>query len=223
MYNLKLAKSKANNQSSKIGPFEKALDKNRNSYDLKANDNPSSHESLLQQDRKGDQYKTTEAQMERKSSDNPKKITEKNLEREKMGSLYVPAINAFVEELIQDRRKEFTKLQTKKENDWTLESSTQNADLPEWPQIADQHDKRVLPNDIDREPNGEALLGGKILKASVNDAVLAIKSGETNKYDKEIVEILKVAHDQSRDLTKQEKHYINELKKIRTSMFLKEV
>lgn len=223
MFNLKTAKSKASNQSSKIGPFEKSLNKKRESYDLKADDNPSSHEALLQPDRKGEIDKTTEAQIERKSSGDKEKITEKKFEREKLGTLYVPAINAFVEELVQERRKEFTSLEDKKEGNWTLEPTTQNGDLPKWPQIAAQHNKKVLPNDVNRDPNGEALLGGKVLKASVNDVVMAVKCGETKNYDGQIVEILKVAHDQNRDLTVKEKHYISELKRMRTFDFLKEV
>jgi len=221
MFNYKKAKA-VKSQSSRISPSEKSLEENRGLYDLEADDNPSTHESLLEQDRKGEIDKTTEAQMKREAGEAKRQITEKNLKREKIGTLYVPAINAFVEELVQERRKEYTDMQQKKEGHWTLDKADQNADLPKWPAIAEQHDKMVLPNDVDRKPNDEPLIGGKILKASVDDVVLAVKCGATKNYDERIVEVLKMAHDQNRDLSVTEKNYINDVKQRRTMEYLKE-
>ena len=210
---------------SKIAPFEKALEGNRKELSNIADDNPETHEGLLKQQRKQDKALTsdvpTDGQMSnRKSSDN--KILEKQMEREKLGDLYIPSINAFVEKMVQDRRKEFTKA-TKKESNWTTKKPKQNGALPAWPKNAPQHDKKVLNNDVNRKPNEEALIGGKIIKASVNDAVLAIKSGATKSFDQQIVDILKRADDEKRDLTTSEKAHINNLKQTRTREYVREV
>jgi len=222
MFNLKQAKSRANAQSGKIAPAEKALEKSRESLQDVANDNPSIHEELLEKDRKVEAETITEDQMERPKS-GVAQILEKNIKHKKLGDLYVPAINAFVEKIVQDRRKEFTKFEKKKEN-WTTKKPTQNADLPAWPKQAPQPDGNLLPNDVDRkQPNTEPLIGGIIAKASVDEAAKAIKTGATKTYDEQVVNILKTAHDESRDLYEDEKKKIAEIKKSRTYQFLKEV
>ena len=139
-----------------------------------------------------------------------------------MGDLYVPAINAFVEKMIQDRRSEFTKAQ-KKEDNWTTKSPTQNGGLPKWPKVAPQSDKATITNTIDRKPNQEALIGGSIIKASVDDAVKAIKTGATKTFDERIVAFLKKANDEGRDLTQDEKKKIEEIKLSRTQQYLREL
>jgi len=221
MFNLKRAKTKTSSESSKIAPEEKALEKNRESLDNVASDDPSVHESLLKKDRKGNLYETTEGRMDRKKADMPEEIAEKRMKREKIGELYMPAINTFVEKIVQKRRKNFTSREEKKGGNWTLDPPTQNGALPKWPKVVQRRDKTNLNNDINRNFDREPLIGGKIVKASIDDTVVAIKSGATKPYDEKIVSILKRADNESRDLTKEEKNKINELKKARTHEYLR--
>ena len=217
MFNLKKAKSK------NVAPFEKALETNRTGLQNTADENPSIHEDMLKQDRKDEFETITESQLDEKQiCKGDFQIAEKAMKREKLGELYVPAINAFVEKIVQDRRKEFTSA-TKKESNWTTEKPTQNGDLPAWPKNAPQHDKKVIPNDVDRKQNQEALIGGNIVKASVNKAAYAIKTGSTIGYDRQIVEILKKANNESRELTNKERDRIVELKKTRTQNYIRKV
>ena len=207
-------------ESKKVSVYNRALEKERKKLKELANDNPSTHESLLDDDRKGEVNTITEGQMKEEGSDN--QIIEKQIKREKLGDLYVPAINAFVDGIIQERRKDFVKKTEQKSGNWTLDPPKQNADLPKWPSIAKQHDNTVLHNQVDRKPD-EALVGGKIVKASIDQTVAAIKTGETLDYDAKIVDVLKKANEEKRDLNSSEKEQINNLKKARSEKYLKMV
>lgn len=218
MFNLKRAKKAWDTKN--VTPSEKGLEKNRNEMEEVANDNPSTEGKALIEEHKGNTYVPTEGQFAKGSTEIPS-ITEKSLgNRKKIGDLYVPAINAFVEEIVQERRKDFVKLQKQKKDNWTLQPQTQNADLPKWPKSPEQTDAKTLPNDVDRTPNKEPLIGGIIVKSSVDNMAKAIKQGSTKSYDSKIVSILKNA--QGRDLTEKEKTEINEIKKTRTMAYIKE-
>lgn len=214
MWNFKKAKK------SEFSPADKTLLKSREKRQNTAvNPSPITDKQLEPQHAK-DNRKPTEGQFEKRTgTDN--KITEKQMKREKVGELYVPAINSFVDQLVQERREVFTKMQKNDKEDWTLAPTTQNGDLPAWPQVKLQHDKTVLPNDVDRKED-EPLIGGKILSASIDNAVSAIKTGKTLNYDEQIVNILKKANVEKRDLNDSEKKNIAELKIKRSKEYIKE-
>jgi len=205
----------------KIKPFNKLLEDVREDGELSEIENPSTHEDLLDDDRDNkNEEVTTEARLEHTESKEDYKIIEKQLKHDKIGEIYVPTIQAFVEDLSRERyEKEYKpKENIVDKNHWTLEKSTQNKELPEWPKSPVQHDKPVLPNSPNRKMT-EPLVGG-IKKASINNVVLSIKSGDTYKYDSQILDILKKAESEGREINKQEKKQINELKKARTQAFL---
>ena len=210
-FNLKEAKKK-----STVQPGEQQLQGDRERFDLAPAD-ATTTESLLDEERRGYQKATTEGQFD-KRKDGEAAITEKQMDRPTEASLFVPAISAVVTDIVNKRRSEFTSLQEKDKDHWTMAKTTQNADLPKWPGTASQPDDIQLANDPRRKPDemiGKAAsVGGMIRVAS------AVRKGETADYDQQILAVLKPAIDAGRELTTAEQNKIASLKQARTTSIL---
>lgn len=135
--------------------------------------------------------------------------------------LTVPPINALVEKMRQDR---FAKdYHPEKSKHWSFNfKSDQNGSLPKWPKSPDpkgvnQYDPEQWNRD---HPEAEEIVKG-VTKASIDELVHKIKSGETREHDSAIVAILKQANLENRDLTAIEQSTISHLKIARTNAFLK--
>lgn len=180
----------------KVKSFDRLLEDARESGSLSVDENPSTHEDLLDENRKDkDGTMIIESDFCREDKE-LNKIIEKKLKHEKAGEILVPSINSFVKDIEDERRKAWKEEENIVDKDhWTLKETTQNADLSEWPKMTLQK------------------------KASIDNVVKAVKIGETSYYDDQILIILKKANSESRELTQSEKEEISKLKIARTKAF----
>lgn len=134
-------------------------------------------------------------------------------------TLYVPPINDLVERLRQARNSEYT---VQKDSHWSTQPNTQNEGLPEWPKQAPQHDKQVVNNDSRRfqDESVKPLEGFHVKASDFTKVAIGIKLGSSSEYDNAIRMILKVANDERRELTDEEKSLVQDLKKDRTLALL---
>ena len=206
----------------------------------KADDNASITENNLTH-RKGYEETIVEDHLTESSSNNAQ-ILEKALKEidsdyiEQQGQqaqLTVPPINVLVEKLRSSRREQRNE---KKEAHWsiTFNEKRQQGSLPKWNKNAPQHDKVVLNNDPQRFENipndptkinkhqPKPLVGG-ITTADIDGVVTSVKTGKTQEYDTAIMAILRLAHEESRELTGVEQNTIVNLKTARTRKLLHHV
>lgn len=200
----------------------------------KADDDASIWEKNLPH-RKGYEQTSTEDQLKGEQkladSENPK-VVEKELESASSGlvthrsdaaELTVPPINALVERIRQKRHaEEYT---VDKNSHWShsFNEKKQQGGLPKWKKNAPQHDKPVLNNDPGRFAAGDDPIAkpkvqplGDITTADVDRVALGIKTGRAAEYDGAIMAILRLAHDERRELTDIERSTIVDLKEART-------
>ena len=198
----------------------------------------------------GDKDKVIEDQMQEQHSTESKdaEVVEKVLNKAESyvshrndGTwLPMPAINAVVEKMRQNRAEDYNE---QKEAHWSLtyDEKGQFGDLPKWPKNAPQHDKLSLPNDPRRfedmdhlpayykQPDNDAArknekdvkpLVGDLTTADVDRVVANIKTGKSMDYDSAIYAILNQCDTERRELTPVEQKTISELKIARTQSML---
>lgn len=208
----------------------------------KANDDAPIPEKQLPH-RDGFDQKITEDQMknEHEWSDNEKaKPIEKLLEsatskyvkhRSDAGDLTVPPINVLVEKMRQKRLAEDYNVNKKPHWSHTFNEKKQQGSLPKWNKNAPQNDKLALNNDPDRFPgtNDDPIefhtekikpLVGNITTADIDRVVARIKTGQAVEYDSAIMAILRLAHDEKRELSNVEQKTIVDLKIARTNQMM---
>jgi len=208
----------------------------------KANDSAPIWEKQLPH-RDGFDQKTTEDQMKSKHEwgDNKKpKPIEKLLEsatsnyvkhRSDAGNLSVPPINVLVEKMRQKRLA--NDYETDKKSHWShsFNENKQQGSLPKWNKNAPQHDKPVLNNDPSRFAGTDAdpveihkekiqPLVGNITTADINRVATNIKTGQSTEYDSAIMAILRLAHNERRELSNVEQKTIVDLKIARTDQMI---
>ncbi len=189
--------------------------------------------------REGYEQTVTEDQIDR-DSDKEAQIIEKVLEsadspyvthRSDASQLTVPPINALVEKIRQKRLAEDWKIQKDPHWSHTFNENKQKASLPKWSKNAPQHDKPVLHNDPDRFTGSNAdpaefhkdkitPLVGDITTADVDRVAYGVKTGQSIDYDNAIMAILRLAHDEHRELTQVEQKTVVNLKTARTKKLL---
>jgi len=213
-------------------PYEKYL--RENPLEPKSDDNTPIFEKKLTH-RDGYKMKITEDQMNEKHNvkeSESVKVLEKNLNdnsgkyinhRSDAAQLSVPPINALVEQIRQKRLE--TDYKVDKNSNWTVsfDDKKQNGSLPKWKKNISQHDKISLENDPDRFNQSELKpkpLIGDITTADVDRIAHGIKTGASSEYDNAMMAILRLAHDERRELTDVEKKTVVSLKKSRTKNFL---
>lgn len=193
--------------------------------------------------RDGFEQKITEDQMksEHEWGENEKvKPIEKMLEsatskyvkhRSDASDLTVPPINALVEKMRQKRLAEDYKVDTKPHWSHTFNEKKQQGSLPSWSKNAPQHDKPVLNNDPNRfsgtnddptEFHTEKIrpLIGNITTADIDRVAINIKTGRAAEYDGAIMAILRLAHNEKRELSRVEQKTIVDLKIARTDQMM---
>lgn len=176
--------------------------------------------------RKGDQSTITEGQIKDRKSEKESQIIEKILNkdngkytdyRKAEESLIVTPINKLVENIRQDRLEKDWK--TSVESHWsqTYNEKEQFGSLPKWKKNAPQaHENETSKSNWD-ESHTES---GSQKFASLDRAAEAIKSGESIKYDTIIVAILQQAKKDGRELSKEERKAISDLKISRTNFLI---
>jgi len=201
----------------------------------KANDDASVWEKNLPH-RDGFEQTITEGQMKSEQewgdSENPK-VIEKELEssssslvthRSDAADLTVPPISALVERIRQKRVAEEYSYTKKSHWSCSFNEKKQQGSLPKWPKNAPQHGKLVLNNDPRRftagddpvaKPKIQPLIGN-ITTADIDKVAKGIKTGQSAEYDGAIMAILRLAHDERRELTDVERSTVVDLKKTRT-------
>lgn len=207
-----------------------------------ANDNAPIPEKQLPH-RDGFEQKITEDQIksEHEWGDNEKaKSIEKLLEsatsqyvkhRSDAGNLSVPPINVLVEKMRQKRLAEDYKVSKTPHWSHTFDEKKQQGSLPTWDGNVSQHDKYVLNNDPGRfsgtntnpvEFHTEKIhpLVGNITTADVDKVATHIKTGQTAEYDTAIMAILRLAHNEKRELSNVEQNTIADLKIARTKQII---
>ena len=241
MFNLKTAKKITSPQ-----PGEKYL--RDHNLGPKADDEQPIGEKMLPH-RVGDQYVTTEKQMEEAKKHNEKdaQLIEKLFDevksyvphRNSSTWLKVPPLAALVEDLRQTRMEDW---KTIKEEHWSIanDDQAQLGELPAWPKMLKQHDKIVLNNDprrfdIKGLPSNEDQskndknrykmnyvkpLVGNVTVADFSQIASQIKTGASIDYDTAIVAILRESEKEQRELTEVEKKAISDLKIKRTQSLL---
>lgn len=150
--------------------------------------------------------------------------------RSDAAELSVPPMNALVERIRQKRLADDYKVD--KEPHWShsFNEKKQQGSLPKWPKNAPQHEKLVLNNDPDRfaagtdpteKPKIQPLVGN-ITTADVDRVALGIKTGKAGDFDGAIMAILRLAHDERRELTDVEQATVVDLKKARTQELMQQ-
>lgn len=232
MFNLK------NNKVAQVQPYEKY---NRaNSLGPKVDETPSITEKKLTH-RNGYEETTVQDQLtaEHTNKEKSAQITEKKLETEtsdfveyrKDFALAVPPINVLVEQIRQKRLAE--DYHPEKTSNWThsYDDKAQLGSLPKTKKNTGQHDKVVLNNDPDRFTSSSVdpttidkakitPLVGKITTADIHRVADGIKTGGSTDYDTAMMAILRLAHDERRELTAIERNTIVNLKIARTNKLL---
>lgn len=231
MFNLKHSKTAQS-------PYEKYLrDENEGP---KADDNAPIAEKKLPH-REGFEQKVTEDQMLPEHEWSEKKeaqVIEKVLDsadsayvthRSDAAELTMPPINVLVEKIRQKRLAE--DYSVSKDPHWshTFNEKKQQGSLPKTPKNAPQHDKPVLNNDPNRFSGASAdpvatqkiqPLIGDITTADVDRVAFGIKTGQSMQHDTAILSILRVAHDERRELNGVERQTVVRLKTARTKKLL---
>jgi hypothetical protein len=172
-------------------------------------------------------------------SENPQ-VIEKVLEtatspyvthRSDAAELTVPPINALVEKIRQKRLAEDYEEEKKPHWSHSFNEKKQQGSLPKWKKNAPQHDKPVLNNDPGRFSGTNAdptkfhtekiqpLVGG-ITTADMDRVAFGIKTGRSMEYDNAILAILRLAHDERRNLTEVERKTVTNLKIARTNKLM---
>lgn len=222
-------------------PYEKYLrDKN---LGPKANDDAPIAEKQLPH-RDGFEQTITQDQMKNEHEVGEKeeaKPIEKLLEsatskyvkhRSDAGDLSVPPINALVEKMRQKRLAEDYKVNKNSHWSHTFNEKKQQGSLPKWNKNAPQHDKPVLNNDPDRFAGTNAdpvefhteniqPLIGDITTADVDKVATMIKTGQSAEFDGAIMAILRLAHNEKRELSNVERKTIVDLKVARTEQMMR--
>jgi len=190
--------------------------------------------------REGYEQTVTEDQMTDRDWDDKKEaqIVEKVLEssdspyvthRSDAADLTMPPINVLVEKIRQERlAKDYN---VDKDPHWshTFNEKKQQGSLPKWKKNAPQHDKPVLNSDPGRfsgsadpvKTRSLQPLVGDITTADVDRVAFGIKTGQSMEHDTAILSILRVAHDERRELNDVEKQTVARLKIARTNSLLK--
>lgn len=146
-------------------------------------------------------------------------------------NLSVPPINALVEKIRQKRLAEDYKVNKKPHWSHTFNEKKQQASLPKLNKNAPQHDKHVLNNDSERFSGTNAdpvnfhtekiqPLVGNVTTADVNKVATHIKTGQSAEYDNAIMAILRLAHNEKRELSNVERKTIVDLKVARTEQMM---
>lgn len=224
-FNLKKAKKEAGKNS--VKPYEKYI--RDESIEKPSKQYPDTTEKALP-DRKGDNHDVIGRQIIEEHTNKQAQTIEYVLNNVKSWyphrfkdtfskNLLVPPINDLVARLRSARNDDY---EIKNEKHWTTEKNTQNAGLPEWPAQASQHDKPVINNDSRRftEDTVEPLQGFKVSSSDLKKVAIGIKLGSSSEYDNTIRMILKIANDERRELTEEEKSLVQDLKKDRTLALL---
>lgn len=208
----------------------------------KADDKVSIQEKNLPHRQKKELEKTTEDQMtSKRSQSSASQVVEKELNsakspyvthRDEIQDLKIPAINALVEQIRQKRLAEDFKTDKKPHWSQTFNEQKQQGALPKFPKNAPQHTKPVLGNDPNRfssvsddptesSQNKIKPLVGNITTADVDKIAHGIKTAASTDHNTAIMAILRLAHDERRELTNVEKKTIVNLKLARNEMLLK--
>jgi len=204
----------------------------------KADDDASISEKNLPHRDGSEEEKTTEAQLKNeKKSDNPQ-VIEKELEsassslvthRSDAADLTVPPINVLVERIRQKRLADDYSVSKKSHWSHSFNEKKQQGSLPKTPKNAPQHGKAVLGNDPQRFTAGDdptvkpeiRPLIGDITTADIDRVAIGIKTGQSAEYDGAIMAILRLAHDERRELTNVESNTIVDLKTARTKELMR--
>jgi len=151
--------------------------------------------------------------------------------RSDAAQLTVPPINALVEKIRQKRLADDWKETKYPHWSHTFNENKQQGALPKWSKNAPQHDKTVLNNDPNRFTGTNAdptafhkdtikPLIGDITTADIDRVAFGVKTGQSMDYDNAIMAILRLAHDERRELTKVEQKTVVNLKTARTKKLL---
>jgi hypothetical protein len=193
--------------------------------------------------RDGYEQTTTEDQMKSKhewAKDESPKPIEKVLEsatsdyvthRSDAADLSVPPINVLVEKMRQKRLAEDYDVSKNPHWSHTFNEKKQQGSLPKSSKNAPQHDKYVLGNDPDRFEGTNAdpvdfhketihPLIGNITTADIHNVASAIKMGKSAEYDNAIMAILRLAHNEKRELSNVERKTVVDLKVARTEQMM---
>lgn len=208
----------------------------------KANDDAPIPEKQLPH-RDGFDQKITEDQMtsEHEWGDSEKaKTIEKLLEsatsgyvkhRSSAGDLVSPPLDVLVEKMYQKREAEDYKVDKKSHWSHTFNEKKQSGSLPKWNKNFPQHEKHVLGNDPSRfsgnntdpvEFHNETIspLVGNITTADIDQVAVSIKTGKSAEFDSAIIAILRLAHDEKRELSEVEQKTVVDLKVSRTEQMM---
>lgn len=151
--------------------------------------------------------------------------------RSDAGDLSVPPINVLVEKMRQKRLANDYKVDKKSHWSHTFNENKQQGALPKWKKNAPQHDKYVLNNDPARfsGTNDDPVnfhndkiqpLIGNITTADIDRVAINIKTGRSAEYDSAIMAILRLAHNEKRELSNVERKTIVDLKETRTKQMM---
>lgn len=218
-------------------PYEK-YHRNEN-VGPKADDNDPIAEKTLTH-RNGYEQTITEDQMKDRKAEGDAQVVEKLLEsttskyvthRSDAAELTVPPISALVEKIRQGRASD---REESKKSHWsqTFDEKKQQGSLPKWSKNVPQDDKPALNNDPRRfsgskdgptdfhEDKIQPLIGG-LTMADVRHVADAIKSGQAKEYDNAMGAILRLAHEEGRELTSIERKTVVNLKIARTNILIK--
>lgn len=152
--------------------------------------------------------------------------------RSDAGNLSVPPMSALVEKIRQKRLAEDYNVDKSPHWSHAFNEKKQLGSLPKWQKNAPQHDKPVLNNDPDRFAGTNAdpvefhtekiqLLVGNITTADVDKVATMIKTGQTTEFDGAIMAILRLAHNEKRELSNVEQKTIVDLKVARTEQMMR--
>ncbi len=214
----------------------------------KADDNAPIHEKMLPH-RQGYDQTVTEDQIkgehewgesEKKATSEKTQIVEKKLEsaksdyvthRSDAGDLEVPPINALVEKIRQKRLADDYKVDKKSHWSQTFNEKKQQGSLPKWKKNLSQQSGPVLNNDPERFTGSNTdptefhkdtitRLVGNITTADVDNIANGIKTAVSSDHNTAIMAILRLSHDERRELTNIEQSTVVNLKLARNKKIL---
>jgi len=171
-----------------------------------------------------DKEKTQIMEKQLEASPDSKYITH----RSDVSDLTMPPMNILVETIRQKRLADDYNVDKKPHWSHTFDEKKQQGSLPSWSKNAPQHDKIVLNNDPARfSASNDATakqsikpLIGDITTADVHKVADGIKEGHSIEYDNAILAILRLAHDEGRELTGIERNTVVNLKTARTKKLM---
>lgn len=151
--------------------------------------------------------------------------------RSDAANLDMPPINVLVEKIRQKRMADDYKVD--KESHWShsFNEKKQQGSLPKWKGNAPQSDAVLLANDPSRFTGSKCNatdfhedtikpLVGNITTADIHRVADGIKKGASVDFDTAMLAILRLAHDERRELTSIERRTVVDLKKARTNKLL---